>query len=113
MAFFTIPLVLLLFTASTKICFGLRLCSGSANTLPSSPIDVLVTGSFHLDRVVAVSQWTGSISVGFIESPLPDPCDLHIDYTWISAAMQPGMYFTWSFYILELVLMNLAEPSRA
>jgi hypothetical protein len=70
----------------------LELVSASADCLPAKAVTVLNTGPSVLDRLTAACQFTQSISVGFVESLLPDPRGLHIDYNWISNAMRPGNY---------------------
>ncbi|KAJ7897653.1 hypothetical protein B0H14DRAFT_3425010 [Mycena olivaceomarginata] len=80
---YTIPAVLLFGTCM------LELVSASADCLPSKAVTVLNTGPSVLDRLTAACQFTQSISVGFVESLLPDPRGLHIDYNWISNAMRP------------------------
>ncbi|KAJ7197755.1 hypothetical protein GGX14DRAFT_667487 [Mycena pura] len=44
-----------------------------------------------LDRLTAACQFTEWVSVGFVESLLPDRRGNHTDYVWISHAMQQGM----------------------
>ncbi|KAJ7131165.1 hypothetical protein C8R44DRAFT_774438 [Mycena epipterygia] len=81
---YTVPLVLLLGTTAIEFV------SASADVLPSTTaFTVLKTGSSVLDRLTAACQFTGSISVGFVESLLPDPRGFHTDYEWISHVMQP------------------------
>ncbi|KAF8193864.1 hypothetical protein K438DRAFT_826599 [Mycena galopus ATCC 62051] len=80
---YTIPAVLLLGTCA------LELVSASADALPANAVTVLATGSSLLDRLTAACQFTQSVSVGFVESVLPDPRGLHVDYEWISHAMRP------------------------
>lgn len=43
-----------------------------------------------LDRLLAACQATGSVSVGFVESILPDPSGKHVDYTYISENLDKG-----------------------
>jgi hypothetical protein len=50
------------------------------------------TGISILDRVIAACQFTDSISVGFVESILPDLRGQHTDYKWISEAMEAGIF---------------------
>ncbi|KAJ6548665.1 hypothetical protein B0H19DRAFT_1379037 [Mycena capillaripes] len=80
---YIIPAVLLLGTAV------LELVSATANLLPARAVSVLTTGSSILDRLTAAGQVTGSISVGFVESLLPDPSGDHTDYKWIANAIKP------------------------
>ncbi|KAJ6626140.1 hypothetical protein B0H10DRAFT_2211331 [Mycena sp. CBHHK59/15] len=81
---YTIPIVLLLGTTVIEFV------AATADTLPAtSSVTVLDTGDSVLDRITAACQFTGVISVGFVESLLPDPRGLHVDYNWISQAMQP------------------------
>ncbi|KAF7338942.1 hypothetical protein MVEN_01970400 [Mycena venus] len=81
---YTIPAVLLLGT------FVLEIVSASEDALPSRAVTVLPTGESVLDRLTAACQVTESISVGFVESLLPDPCGKHVDYDWISKALRLG-----------------------
>ncbi|KAJ6577858.1 hypothetical protein B0H19DRAFT_569970 [Mycena capillaripes] len=85
---YIIPAVLLLGTAV------LELVSAAANLLPARAVSVLTTGSSVLDRLTAAGQVTESISVGFVESLLPDPSGDHTDYKWISKAIKPGNYYS-------------------
>ncbi|KAJ6494362.1 hypothetical protein C8R45DRAFT_927559 [Mycena sanguinolenta] len=80
---YTIPAVLVLGTCV------LEFISAFANALPARALVVLTTGSSVLDRITAACQVTQSISVGFVESLLPDRRGLHVDYKWISHAMLP------------------------
>ncbi|KAJ6626143.1 hypothetical protein B0H10DRAFT_2211334 [Mycena sp. CBHHK59/15] len=81
---YTIPIVLLLGTTVIEFV------AATADTLPAtSAVTVLDTGKSVLDRITAACQFTGVISVGFVESLLPDPRGLHVDYNWILQAMQP------------------------
>jgi hypothetical protein len=41
-----------------------------------------------LDMLAAISQKTGCISVGFVESILPDPAGNHVDYDWIEKVLR-------------------------
>ncbi|KAJ7237019.1 hypothetical protein B0H12DRAFT_1139568 [Mycena haematopus] len=80
---YTIPAVLLLGTSV------LEFVSAFADTLPARTVDILPTGSSILDRLTAACQFTQTISVGFVESLLPDRKGEHVDYNWISHAMLP------------------------
>ncbi|KAJ7736196.1 hypothetical protein DFH07DRAFT_779747 [Mycena maculata] len=81
---YTILLVLLSGTLAAK------LVSAAAECLPAkAAFAVLDMGISVLDRLTAACQFTGSISIGFIESLLPDPRGHHPDYEWISVAMHP------------------------
>jgi hypothetical protein len=44
--------------------------------------------SSTLDMLAAISQKTGCISVGFVESILPDPAGNHVDYDWIAKVLR-------------------------
>ncbi|KAJ7181211.1 hypothetical protein C8R46DRAFT_1320001 [Mycena filopes] len=85
---YTLPAVLLFGT------LVLELVSASAEALPAKSVIVLVTGksmkegSSVLDRLTAACQFTKSISVGFVETLLPDPRGFHTDYEWISEVMR-------------------------
>ncbi|KAJ6527036.1 hypothetical protein B0H19DRAFT_1385485 [Mycena capillaripes] len=79
---YIIPAVLLLGT------FVLEVVSTFEDALPSRAVTVLPTGKSILDRLTAVCQVTESISVGFVESLLPDPLGTHVDFHWISNAMK-------------------------
>ncbi|KAJ7034461.1 hypothetical protein C8F04DRAFT_573759 [Mycena alexandri] len=79
---YAIPTVLL---SGTLV---LELVSASAEALPVNVITVLSTGNSVLDRLTAACQFTKSISVGFVETLLPDPRGHHIDYEWISEVMR-------------------------
>ncbi|GJJ08047.1 hypothetical protein Clacol_002254 [Clathrus columnatus] len=43
-----------------------------------------------LDRIMATCQAAGSVSVGFVESILPDPTGTHVDYHYISDTLTKG-----------------------
>ncbi|KAJ7748943.1 hypothetical protein B0H16DRAFT_1552287, partial [Mycena metata] len=80
---FLIPSVLLFGTAASE------LVSAWADLLPVRHTLVLDTESPMLDRVLAACQFANTVSVGFVESILPDPQGLHEDYAWISTALRP------------------------
>lgn len=83
---FVVPLVLVLGTLVREFV------AAFADTLPSmEPMIILKTSNTFLDRITAACQYTGCISVGFVESLLPDPTGEHIDYNWIRKAMEPGI----------------------
>lgn len=44
--------------------------------------------SSMLDMLAAISQKTGCISVGFVESVLPDRVGDHVDYSWIAGILR-------------------------
>ncbi|KAJ7754576.1 hypothetical protein B0H16DRAFT_1722755 [Mycena metata] len=79
---YTIPGVLLF---GTLVLEGIAV---SAHALPVNAVTVLTTGPSVLDRLTAACQFTESISVGFVESLLPDPRGHHTDYEWIRQAIQ-------------------------
>ncbi|KAF8168837.1 hypothetical protein K438DRAFT_1856212 [Mycena galopus ATCC 62051] len=82
---FAVPLVLVLGTLVREFV------SAFADTLPCmEPMSILITSHTLLDRITAACQYTGCISVGFVENLLPDPTGEHIDYHWIRKAMQPA-----------------------
>ncbi|KAJ7138619.1 hypothetical protein C8R46DRAFT_1321625 [Mycena filopes] len=81
---FLIPSVLLLGTAVNE------LIAACADLLPSRYAVVLETESPILDRVVAACQFANSVSVGFVESILPDPQASHADFVWISTVLRPA-----------------------
>ncbi|KAJ7729927.1 hypothetical protein B0H16DRAFT_1585983 [Mycena metata] len=66
----------------------LELVSTSAEALPVNAIIALETGNSVLDRLTAACQFTRSISVGFVETLLPDPRGNHTDYEWISEVIR-------------------------
>ncbi|KAJ7032263.1 hypothetical protein C8F04DRAFT_1396704 [Mycena alexandri] len=80
---FLIPSVLLFGTAASE------LVSAWADLLPVRHTLVLDTENPMLDRIVAACQFANTVSVGFVESILPDPQGSHADYTWISTVLRP------------------------
>ncbi|KAJ7214199.1 hypothetical protein C8J57DRAFT_1601727, partial [Mycena rebaudengoi] len=60
------------------------------DVLPSRDSIVLDTSDSILDRVAAACQFANSVSIGFIESILPDSEGLHAYYQWILMALDPG-----------------------
>ncbi|KAJ7611978.1 hypothetical protein DFH06DRAFT_153228 [Mycena polygramma] len=80
---YLIPAVLLLGTIVVE------LVAAAADVLPARAVSVLTTGPSILDRLTAACQVTESISVGFVESLLPDPKGEHEDYNWIFKVIQP------------------------
>lgn len=104
---YTIPAVLLLGT------FVLEVVSAFEDALPSRAVTVLPTGKSILDRLTAACQVTESISVGFVESLLPDPLGTHVDYNWISNAMKHGNYTFLNFLkYLILIIFNFLKRYR-
>ncbi|KAJ7197762.1 hypothetical protein GGX14DRAFT_470778, partial [Mycena pura] len=81
---YAIPAVLLFGTVV------IQLIAATFDTLPSRAVTLLATGNSLLDRLTAACQFSESVSVGFVESLLPDPRANHTDYVWISQAMQQG-----------------------
>jgi hypothetical protein len=45
-----------------------------------------------LDMLTAACQTVGKVSVGLVESILPDPMGKHIDYMWISSILEGGVH---------------------
>jgi hypothetical protein len=70
----------------------LELASAFTDGLPVKTVTVLKTGPTVLERLTAACQFTQSISVGFVESLLPDPRGFHVDYERISNGMHRGSY---------------------
>lgn len=84
---FLIPSVLLAGTAASE------LVSTWGDVLPSRHSIVLDTSDPILDRVAAACQFANSVSIGFVESILPDSEGSHAYYQWISTALDPGMVY--------------------
>jgi hypothetical protein len=82
-----IPSVLLVGTAANE------LASIWGGVLPSRPAIVLDTSDPVLDRVAAACQYANSVSIGFVESILPDSEGSHAYYQWISTALDPGIVY--------------------
>jgi hypothetical protein len=114
---YTIPAVLLFGTSV------LEFVSASADALPARAVTVLPTGPSVLDRLAAACQFTDSISIGFVESLLPDPRGHHTDFEWINQAMQPGMCLSYSsvslmmpsliIFIFAFFFLNTRYGSRS
>ncbi len=81
-----IPLTLLIGTVATEIIVMIH------TPLPKySSMETLETAERQpslLDRVTAVCQRTGCISVGFLESVLPDREGTHTDFKWLNKVLQ-------------------------
>ncbi|KAJ7264417.1 hypothetical protein C8J57DRAFT_1718769 [Mycena rebaudengoi] len=60
-------------------------------SLPSRDSIVLDTSDSILDRVAAACQFANSVSIGFIESILPDSDGSHAYYQWILTALGPSI----------------------
>ncbi|KAJ7064031.1 hypothetical protein C8F01DRAFT_1130146 [Mycena amicta] len=83
-----IPLALLFGTCVIELVVASE--SFTETTLPERAETVLTTGRSLLDRITAACQFTNQVSVGFVETLLPDPHGEHTDYHWIVQAMDPG-----------------------
>ncbi|KAF7336164.1 hypothetical protein MVEN_02163800 [Mycena venus] len=79
-----IPSVLLMGTAVNE------LVAACGNVLPSRHSVVLATEDHILDRLAAACQFANTVSIGFVESILPDSDGSHAAYQWISTALDPG-----------------------
>lgn len=55
-----------------------------------SELTTMETGASVLDMMTAACQATGLVSVGLVESILPDPTGKHIDYHWIADVLEYG-----------------------
>lgn len=86
--------VVMLFGSVVKECLSLF----PERNLPksSTPIflDTITDRPSLLDRLLATCQATGSVSVGFTESILPDPTGQHIDYNHIRNTLENGSIAT-------------------
>jgi hypothetical protein len=82
-----IPSVLLVGTVASE------LAATWGDVLPSRDSIVLDTSDSILDRVAAACQFANSVSIGFIESILPDSDGSHAYYQWILTALDPGMVY--------------------
>ncbi|KAJ7753064.1 hypothetical protein DFH07DRAFT_1031089 [Mycena maculata] len=108
---YTIPLVLL---SGTIV---LEFISAAAGFLPiQAHFEILNTGSYVLDHLTAACQKTGSLSVGFVESLLPDPSGEHLDYHWIKEILsdKPGIhsYSRWNRPLTMITLRFISGTSR-
>ncbi|TFK31681.1 hypothetical protein BDQ12DRAFT_693708 [Crucibulum laeve] len=91
---FLIPLTLLIGSVAIEAIAALMMMKSSTVLPRHSEPTILETTEKEpslLDMVLAVCQATGYVSIGFVESILPDRDGTHLDYKWISDVMRRGV----------------------
>ncbi|KAJ3562917.1 hypothetical protein NP233_g9279 [Leucocoprinus birnbaumii] len=81
-----IPFTLLFGTLASELIMIIRTPLPKISYM--SPLETARERSSILDMVTAICQKTGCVSVGFVESVLPDREGTHVDFQWLSRVLE-------------------------